>query len=251
MTDKAGPQGSVGPGRVQADGRGGRAVGLDDARDTVALNADVVGYSALMADDLEATTAAMNDYHELVADQVETNGGSLANFVGDSFMALFPDTRHALRAAISISSAAEARNEDVAEHRWVRFRMGMDLGPVTRIDRDYLGDTLNIAARIQAIAPAGGLAVSGRVYADLDEPALRFRPMGRQRLKNIPEQVDVYRFASLPSDGTGRTVNRSLALELPTIAVLPLHTEMVDDRVRSLAGMIRSDLVHRLARIAG
>lgn len=221
------------------------------ADEYVALNADVVGYSALVADDVEDTTAAMTDYRNIVEARVAKNGGTLANFVGDSFMAIFEHAMAALRTAIAITTGVEERNADLAPARRIRFRMGMDQGPVTFAEGNHHGDALNIAARIQAIAPAGGLAVSGRVYRALDEPALRFRPMGRQRLKNIPEQVEVYEFVDLPTDRRDRTVDRSLALESPTLAILPIHTEMVDDNVRATAGMIRHDLLHRLSTLPG
>ncbi|MDJ0923742.1 MAG: adenylate/guanylate cyclase domain-containing protein [Acidimicrobiia bacterium] len=219
----------------------------DRSTERVALNADVVGYSALVADDLEATTATMTAYHQLVETEIAANDGTLANFVGDSFMAVFGDAMAGLRTAIAITTEIEERNADLPQPRQVRFRMGMDQGSVTAAEGKYHGDALNTAARIQTIAPAGGLAVSGPVYQALDEPALRFRAMGRQRLKNIPEQVDVYEFVDLPSDGRHRAMRRSLALESPTLAILPIHTEMVDDTVRATAGMIRRDLLHRLS----
>jgi adenylate cyclase len=215
----------------------------------VALNADVVGYSALVADDLEDTTAVMSGYHRLVESEVARHGGTLANFVGDSFMAVFEDSTKALGAAIAIATEVERRNADRPTSRRVRFRMGMDLGAVTFAQGNHHGDALNIAARIQAIAGEGGLAVSGRVYRALDEPALRFRAMGRRRLKNIPEQVDVYEFAGLPTDAQPGTPRRSLSLDAPTVAILPIHTEMVDDTVKAAAGVIRQDLVHRLSTI--
>lgn len=220
---------------------------MNPEHEFVALNADVVGYSALVADDVALTTAAMSAYHELVSSHVERNGGTLANFVGDSFMAIFPEAMEALRAAISICKAVEGLNASVPARRQVRFRMGMDMGPVTFAAGNHHGDALNIAARIQAIARPGGVAVSGRVYRALDEPALRFRPMGRQTLKNIPEEVEVYEFSDLPSGGPLESDHPSLALETPTLAILPSHTEMVDDAVRASIGMIRGDLVHSLS----
>jgi len=226
-------------------------VGIESSEELVALNADVVGYSALVADDLESTTAAMSDYHSLVEGVVAENGGTLDNFVGDSFMAVFHDVMAGLRAAIAISTAAEARNTDLPPARRVQFRMGMDQGEVSFSEGNHHGDPLNIAARIQAVAPVGGLAVSGRVYRALDEPALRFRAMGRQRMKNIPERVDVYEFSDLPTEAGHRQKRRLLELEAPTLAVLPVHTEMVDDHVRAAAGMIRQDLIHRLSTIPG
>ena len=215
----------------------------------VALNADVVGYSALVADDVATTTATMTEYRQLVERKVVANGGVLANFVGDSFMAIFDDAMTGLRTAIAITTAVEERNANLSAHRGVRFRMGMDQGHITFAEGNHHGDALNIAARIQAIAPAGGLAVSGRVYQALDEPALRFRPMGRQQLKNIPEQVDVHEFVDLPTDRHNRVADHSLALESPILAILPIHTEMVDDSVRATAGMIRHDLLHRLSTL--
>lgn len=216
---------------------------------TVALNADVVGYSRLMADDFEATTARVEEYRRLVDEKVVGNGGTLVNFVGDNFMAVFNDPRAAVAAAIGIATEIESRNEGVPESRRVRFRMGMDQGEVAVTDDHYFGDALNIAARIQAVAQPGGLSVSHRVYQGLDEPALRFRSRGRHKLKNIPEEVAVYEFVDLPADRPGGSGQSSLSLESPTVAVLPIHSEMVDDAVRATGEMIRGDLIHRLAAV--
>ncbi len=215
----------------------------------VALNADVVGYSGLIADDLEATTATMEDYRELVERRVRENRGTLVNFVGDNFMAVFDDAMDAMRTAIAITTEIETRHPGHAASRRARFRMGMDQGVVAVSGDEYFGDALNIAARIQALAQAGGISVSGRVYRALDEPALRFRPIGRQRLKNIPEEIEVYEFSDLPVEASASPVRRSLSLEAPIVAVLPIHAEMEDASVRATADVLRVDLIHRLARI--
>jgi len=68
-------------------------------------------------------------------------------------------------------------------------------------------------------------------------------------MKNIPELVDVYEFVGLPTTGRSPTRRGTLSLETPTVAVLPIHTEMVDDSVRTAAGLIRGDLLHRLASV--
>lgn len=222
-----------------------------DRRVRVALNADVVGYSRLLADDFDRTTLVMEEYHHLVAEQVEANVGTLLNFVGDNFMALFDESIDAVQAAIGIATAVEERNQDLPTSQWVRFRMGMDLGEVAETDGQQFGDALNIAARIEAIAKPGGLLISGPVYRALDEPALRFRPLGRRGLKNIPEEVEVYEFADLPSNSVGGGERRPLSLEAPTVAVLPIHTDGADESVSSTAGVLRSDLVHRLSQVPG
>ncbi len=214
----------------------------------VALNGDIVGYSRLIADDLEATTLLLAEYRQVIEAELGSRSGTLANFVGDSFMAMFDRAEDAVGAAIAVTTELERRNADLPAHRRVTFRMGVDEGPVGVTDGGYHGDALNIAARIQAIAPEGGLSISGRVYQALDEPALRFRATGRQRLKNIPEDVEVYEFADLPTVGAVRR-DTSLSLEAPTVAVLPIHTEGATEEAAAAAGVIRMELLHRLARV--
>jgi adenylate cyclase len=164
-------------------------------------------------------------------------------------MAAFETARSAVQTAITITSEIENANAGIPGPRRVRFRMGIDSGEVAISGGRYFGDALNIASRIQAIAPPGGLCISGSVYRELDEPALRFRPRGHQKLKNIPEQVAVYEFADLPSDGMVGTQGNTLCLESPTVAVLPIHTESTDASVAATAGVLRGDLIHGLASV--
>lgn len=216
--------------------------------EVVALNADVVGYSKLMADDFETTTATMGELRRLVQRQIAESHGTLVNFVGDNFMAVFDDSKDAMQSAIAITTAIEASNDDIPVARQVRFRMGLDQGVVTVDGDQYFGDALNIAARIQAIAPAGGVSISGRVYRSLDEPALRFHSIGRKSLKNIPEEVEVFQFSDLPTGGGSAHPGR-LSLAEPTVAILPIHADSLEPALQSVAGMIRDDLMHRLSQV--
>ncbi len=213
-----------------------------------ALNADVVGYSRLMADDAQATSRSMAHARRLVAEVVSRHGGALVNFVGDNFMAVFEAATDAVQAAIDISLGLEETNASVPPARWLQFRMGLARGAVTAAEDDYEGEALNVAARIQAMARPGGLSVSGDVYRALDEPALRFRPVGRRRLKNIPEPVEVYDFAALPTGGTNDAGAR-LKLAIPSLAVLPLQTTGLDPAAEAAFSVLRDDLVHRLSAI--
>ena len=213
-----------------------------------ALNADVVGYSRLLADDHEGTSLAMARARHEVEAQIAENRGHLVNFVGDNFMAVFDLATDAVHAAIAISSVLESANVSRPSAQWLRFRMGIDRGEVSVSDGHFEGDALNIAARIQALARAGGLSISGSVYRELDEPALRFRPTGAQILKNIPEPIEVYEFVDLPTDTLGG-VESHLGLEIPSIAVLPIHVEGVDDGIASAVSVVRVDVIHRLSSI--
>ena len=221
-----------------------------DAPVTVcALNADVVDYSRMLADDFEGTSDAMVSARSIVEESITARGGTLVNFVGDNFMAVFSSAVEGVHAAIDIATRVEAQHMEISGGTKFRFRMGMDRGAVSITDGHYEGDALNIAARIQAIATPGGLSVSGSVYRELDEPALRFRPSGTHRLKNIPEPVEVYEFTNLPLDRSARRLTTDLSLEVPTVAVLPIHTDGVDDDVAATALVVRADIIHRLAAI--
>lgn len=211
-----------------------------------ALNADVVGYSRLMADDRDATSRAMVAAREQVDAAIHAHHGHLVNFVGDNFMAVFDRAIDAVHAAIAVSTAMEVVNAPKPSAQWLRFRMGIERGVVTVTDGHYEGEALNVAARIQALARPGGLAVSGAVYQQLDEPALRFRPAGAKRLKNIPEPVELYDFTDLPTDSPEDVASR-LSFDIPTIAVLPLHTDAADSPLATSFSVIRDDLIHRLA----
>ena len=91
----------------------------------MALNADVGGSSRLIADDFATTTATKTEYHSLVDSTLEAEGGTLANFVGDSFMAVFDDAPSAIRAAIELTTELEDRNASTPESSKVQFRMGL------------------------------------------------------------------------------------------------------------------------------
>ncbi len=216
-----------------------------------AINGDVVGYSRLLADDFDATSEAMVSARTIVEDNLTEVGGTLVNFVGDNFMAVLPTAVESVQAAIAITTAVEASNAGRPEPKWLRFRLGIDQGYVSITDGHYEGDVLNIAARIQALCQPGGLAVSGAVYRALDEPELRFRTMGTHRLKNIPEPVPVYDFVGLPSDAAAVPGHTFLGLDRPSVAVLPVIIEGASPEVGSAAGVIRSDIVHRLTAVPG
>ena len=217
-------------------------------RHAVVLHADIADYSRLMADDPSATVATVRDYHRLVASAVTAAGGTMANFVGDSFMAVFDDARGAMRAAVSICGAVRERNRSLPRTRRMYFRLGLDAGEiVVASDGSHFGEPLNIAARVQAIAQVGGINVTEAVFRELDEPALRLTGLGPRRLKNIPEPVRVYRLNGIVGDDDDRPRSDATA---PSVAIMPAHSSQ-DPVDRDIATAVRLDLVRALVRIPG
>lgn len=217
-------------------------------RHAVVLHADIADYSRLMADDEQTTVATVRHYQALVAHEVDEADGTLVNFVGDSFLAVFDDAYAAMRAAVAISGAVRDHNRTLPRTRRTWFRLGLDAGQIVITDDGRcFGDPLNVAARVQAIAEVGGINVTEAVYAELDEPALRLVSLGSRRLKNIPEAVRVYRLAGMREEEDDPTRGRVLA---PRIVMMPTRTSGagVDPWV---AEALHLDLVKTLGDVPG
>ena len=94
----------------------------------------------------------------------------------------------------TLKKAIAERNQDVAEERRMRFRIGVNLGDVLVEGENLYGDGVNLAARVQALADPGGCCISGSVYEQVrNKIDLAFEDLGAREVKNIAEPVHVYR----------------------------------------------------------
>ncbi|KIC30907.1 tetratricopeptide repeat protein [Leisingera sp. ANG-M6] len=159
------------------------------------LAADVACYSRLTAADEEGTVAALRAIRsEVVEPLTEQHGGRIANTAGDSFLIEFRSAVDALRAALSIQDRLQARNAGVAADRAILLRIGLNVGDVISNGGDILGDGVNVAARLEALAEPGGITASQAAVSYARKSiAADYIPMGPQKVKNIPEPVEAYR----------------------------------------------------------
>ena len=135
------------------------------------LSADAAGYSKLMADDDAATLRSLNDARALFRERIEAHGGRLIDTAGDSVLAEFPSAIEAMDSAVEIQHALSKRNRQLAEHRRMQFRIGINLGDIIEEDGTLYGDGVNVAARLQALAEPGGICVSGTAFDQVDGKA--------------------------------------------------------------------------------
>ncbi len=126
---------------------------------TAILAADAVGYSRLMGDDDEATVEAITMARALFTRQVEAQHGRVVNAPGDSILAEFASVVEAVKAAVDIQAELASSNKALPEHRRMQFRIGVNLGDVVVRDGALYGDGVNIAARLEALADAGGICI--------------------------------------------------------------------------------------------
>jgi len=160
---------------------------------TTILSADVAGYSRLMAEDEEATLSTFRRHRAVFEVLVALHRGRIFNTAGDAILAEFASTLEAVRCASEIQALLRTRNDQLPPARRVEFRIGVNLGDVVVQGTDLLGDGVNVAARLQAGAPPGGVWMSGSVHEQVrNKVALSFRPLGDQNFKNIPKPVRAF-----------------------------------------------------------
>jgi len=166
------------------------------------LSADAAGYSRLMADDEAETLRALNEFRHLFRKRIEAHGGRLIDTAGDSVLAEFPSAVEAVDCAVEIQHQLAKRNSQLAEHRRMQFRIGINLGDVIeQEDGTIYGDGVNVAARLQTLAEPGAICVSGTAFDQVEgKLPLQFKFIGEQSVKNIAKPVRVYRlFAKSPT----------------------------------------------------
>ena len=130
-------------------------------RQAAILVADVAGYSRLMASDGPGTVAALDAARAAFRQQVAARSGQVVDMAGDSVLAVFDDAMAAVRAALTVQQQLAAMFAAVAEPQRMRFRIGLHQGEVLgKPDGTVYGDGVNIAARLESLAEAGGITAS-------------------------------------------------------------------------------------------
>jgi|HubBroStandDraft_6_1064221.scaffolds.fasta_scaffold82988_3 class 3 adenylate cyclase len=163
--------------------------------------ADVAGYSRLVAEDEEETLRRLASYRAVMDDFIARAGGRIFNTAGDAVLAEFSSAVEAVRCAIDIQESLRTRNLAYPSSRQMSFRIGITVGDVVERDGDLLGDGVNIAARLEGIAPVGGICISRTVHEQVaNKLSVQFADIGEQQVKNIPNPVHAYHIEMRPDD---------------------------------------------------
>ena len=168
---------------------------------TAILSTDAVGYSRLMREDEESTVRDIAAHRVLISEIIQKHHGRVIDSPGDNILAEFASVVDAVNGAIKIQEAIRKSNAATPKERRMEFRIGINLGDVIEEEERIYGDGVNIAARVEGLAAAGGISISGTVYEHIkDKLSLGYHYSGEQDVKNIPEPVRVYRLLTEPED---------------------------------------------------
>ena len=158
------------------------------------LAADVVGYSLLMGDDEEATYAALQDLRTTFLEPlVSQHRGRIVDFIGDNALVEFASVVEAVECAVSIQAGLAERNAEAPHDRQINLRIGINLGDIIAEGNNIYGDGVNVAARLEGLADAGGICVSRAAYEQVrDKLDLTFEDRGEIEVKNIARPIQVF-----------------------------------------------------------
>lgn len=233
----------------------------DQRRLVAILSADVVGYSRLIGRDESGTVARLRDIRKRrLEPAIARRGGRVVKLTGDGALVEFTSAVEALSLAIEFQQGMVEENQDLAEDQAIQFRIGLHLGDVIVEDDDLFGDGVNIAARLEAQAPAGGIAISRTVHeAAAGRVKASFQDLGDMALKNIERPIRVYNVVWQPADWptaaippVDATTASDKPLELPdkpSIAVLPFDNMSADPDQEHLADGVVESITAVLSRI--
>lgn len=215
------------------------------------LSADVVGYSRLMERDEAGTLERLKANRSDIFDpHVATHGGRTFKLMGDGALVEFPSVVAAVNCALAVQEATEKAEPAVAETDRIRYRIGINLGDIIIDGDDFYGEGVNVAARVQALAPVGGIALSKSVHDHVKgKIPCEFDDMGEHSVKNIETPVHVY-FARPSGSAPAQPHHAALPLpSKPSIAVMRFNNLSGDPEQDFFAEGMAEDIITALSKL--
>jgi TolB-like protein/class 3 adenylate cyclase/Tfp pilus assembly protein PilF len=216
------------------------------------LAADVASYSRLMGADEEGTLRRLKALRrELLDPKIAEHHGRIVKTTGDGLLVEFASVVDAVRCAVAVQQAMPERNSGVAADDRIELRIGINLGDVIVEGDDLYGDGINIAARIEALADAGGVLVSNTVHEHVrDRLPFVFEDLGEQQVKNIARPVRVYRVRDAAAKSASTPAPPALPLpDKPSIAVLPFANMSGDPEQEFFVDGVVEEIITAIARL--
>lgn len=219
--------------------------------------ADITGFSRLMERDESQTFARLRQLRGEVTDsKVSGHGGRVVKSTGDGFLAEFASATAALRCALDIQRDVVAREAGRSADTRIRLRIGINVGDIIVDGDDVAGDGVNVAARLESLAPPDGICISAlvreQVHDDLDAV---LTDLGEQKLKNIARPIRAFAVTLVgrpdEPDAPGAVSTRRAHTGLPSIAVLPFVNLSGDEENEYFADGLAEELLNVLSKIRG
>ena len=217
---------------------------------TAILYCDVAGYSRLSGSDEEGTHRRVMELLDFASQQIGSAGGHVLRYAGDAILAEFGSAISAVDTAAAIQRDLWQRNRPLDPAERVQIRIGINIGDVIEDRGEVFGDGVNLAARLEASAPDGGICIPASVHDQLmGKLDLDFSDDGEERFKNIERPVRVYRWQPLERESVDPANLAHKGADVPSIAVLALVNMSNDPEQDYIGDGITEDLITALSKI--
>ncbi len=194
------------PGEVGRRGTVGTDSGAAKARQrqlVAIMFTDIEGYTSLMQTD-ENKGIAYRERHRKVFDSTTKKyNGRILQYYGDGTLSTFPSAIDAVQCGIEMQLAFR-------EEPKVPIRIGIHSGDTIVTNEEIIGDGVNVAARIEALAKPGSVYISDKVYDEVkNQPELLTASMGIHKLKNVTKPMEVYAVSNYELGGIEPSEDRA------------------------------------------
>jgi len=211
------------------------------------LSADVVGYSGLMEVDEAGTLERLKANRSRIFDPfVAAQGGRVVKLMGDGALVEFGSVVAAVNCALAIQEATARAEPERGGAKGIRYRIGINLGDVIVEGDDIYGEGVNVAARLQALAPVGGIAVSLTVRDQVaGKASCTFEDLGEHTVKNLERPVRAFAV-----HGVEREDQKTRSPHRVSVCVLPFANMSGDPEQEYFSDGISEDIITDLSKVS-
>ena len=207
---------------------------------------DVVGYTTLTQKNEALAMSLLEEQRALVRSLLPRHGGREVKTMGDAFLVEFESALEAVRCAFDIQQSMHEQNSGRATDRRILLRIGVHLGDVIHSQNDVFGDAVNVASRIEPLAPPGGACISAQVHDHIkNKTDFQLTSLGYKELKNVGEPIEVFTvvFPWERQEATGAVLDKK------RIAILPFTNLSSDPEEGYFADGVTEELITSISGV--
>jgi adenylate cyclase len=208
---------------------------------------DMVGFTSLGQRDEPLALRQLEDQRGIVRPLLSKHHGREIQTIGDAFLVEFASSLDAVRCAIDIQATLRHMNDERPQDPPILLRIGVHLGDVLHKGNDVAGDAVNVASRIEPLAPPGGLCITAPVYASVQaQIPEKFESIGAPKLKNVASPIEIFRLV-----GTGPVASSAVSSPAARLAVLPFLNISADPADEYFADGMTEELISFVSHTRG